>query len=294
MTDLSVTRTTSLTCIPAFLKIKCLEKKKRLLQIIILVSFFKDKILYENYMFYIHVYIFLSQAKEMARKITICCVAVLLMLTAVAAVPRRVNSIADVPTNVLSLLHWFAQNVNIYSNGIQLMFDPSQGSYGSHYYGNYEVLLETLPQGYQYFTIGNINQDSYPYVHNERNRARIIVRVRRQNNQQADRIYITQHTGNYPESNYDPRQTYEVTANVLRELAQHPSNEIQQRAAGYPFQLQGNAPRSVRPAYSFPNQSYYTSAPRSFSEDSIWPYLCLGFLVLILVVFLIIAGNAKV
>uniref|UniRef100_A0A3P9L4A3 Uncharacterized protein n=1 Tax=Oryzias latipes TaxID=8090 RepID=A0A3P9L4A3_ORYLA len=198
-----------------------------------------------------------------------------------------------VPTNVLTLLYWFAQNVNIYSNGIQLTFDPSQGSYGSHYYGNHEGLLESLPWGYQYFSIGNMKQGSYPqYVCNEGNRARIIVRVRRENNLQANRIYITRHTGNYLDSMYDPQQTYEVTANVLQELAQRPLYEIQ-RAAGY--QYHGNAPRYTLQASSVSNQSYYTSAPSSFSEDSIWPYLCLGFLVLILMVlFIIIAGNAKV
>uniref|UniRef100_A0A3B3DKZ7 Uncharacterized protein n=1 Tax=Oryzias melastigma TaxID=30732 RepID=A0A3B3DKZ7_ORYME len=163
-------------------------------------------------------------------KITSCCVALFLMLAAVAAVPRRFNSIKDLPTDTRTLLYWFAQNVKIYSNEIWLNFDPSTGSFGSHYYRNYEGLLETLPRGYGYYTIGINNDGSFPdYVLNadEENRTRIIIRVRRDNNRQADRVYITRHTGNHHDSGYDSSQTYEVTVNVLQELARLSLNEIQ-------------------------------------------------------------------
>ncbi|XP_051797019.1 uncharacterized protein LOC127530240 [Acanthochromis polyacanthus] len=179
--------------------------------------------------------------------IVICCAALTLVLTSVSAVPR-LNSIDDlkkvdfgqsVPTRGLVLLHWFANIVDIDNNNIiRLPFDPDSGDYGSHHYGNYERILDPLPRGnarYRYFTVGNIFQGrglAVPYhvVHyqsgnEERNRNRIIIRVREQNvGSTIDQVYITQHyeTSDHMGTQYDPEETYQVTVNLLRRIREFP------------------------------------------------------------------------
>uniref|UniRef100_A0A8D3AQD9 Uncharacterized protein n=1 Tax=Scophthalmus maximus TaxID=52904 RepID=A0A8D3AQD9_SCOMX len=174
---------------------------------------------------------------------TSCCVALFLALTSVSAV-QRLNSINDlkkinfgqsVPKHSLLLLHWFANIVDIDNNNvIRLTFDPNNGDHGSHHYGNFERVLDPLPQGYQYFTVGNINlhasEDLPDYVVNPRpeyvgrNRDRIVFRVRQQNRgQQAlqtDQVYITQHYGTSENqgTRYDPEHTYRVTINLLIQI----------------------------------------------------------------------------
>uniref|UniRef100_A0A3Q4GDF3 Uncharacterized protein n=1 Tax=Neolamprologus brichardi TaxID=32507 RepID=A0A3Q4GDF3_NEOBR len=134
------------------------------------------------------------------------------------------------------LLHWFANAVDINMNGdIRLTFGPNSGDYGSHYYCNDEQLLESLPWGYQYYSLGNVHRHgslqlphyvTHPQSEHEYgNRARIIIRVWAQNvgwqtSQIIDRVYITQHyeTSEHQGTEYDPLHTYQVTANLLREL----------------------------------------------------------------------------
>ncbi|XP_062293924.1 uncharacterized protein LOC133998906 [Scomber scombrus] len=171
------------------------------------------------------------------------CVALILALTSVSAVQKlksinglkKINFGQFVPKHSLVLLHWFANTVDIDNNNvIWLTFDPN-GDYGSHHYGNYEGLLDSLPQGgYSYYTVGNINQDtSVPlpwYVHDPPveeyvgiNLDRIIFRVREQNTgrqawQRVDQVYITQHYGNSYATRYDPAHTYQITTNLLREI----------------------------------------------------------------------------
>ncbi|MEQ2305756.1 hypothetical protein AMECASPLE_001288 [Ameca splendens] len=175
-------------------------------------------------------------------------VALLLLLTSASTV-EVLNTINDlknlnfgtaVPTHSLLLLHWFANEVDIDNNNvIRLTFQPNQGDYGSHHYGNYERVLAPLPPGniYRYFTVGNLNQETSSdlpsYVvhprngYEGRNRDRIIFRVREQNvGRQAghviDRVYITQHfeTSEYQGTRYDPDHTYQVTTNLLRQIRQ--------------------------------------------------------------------------
>uniref|UniRef100_A0A668TD54 Immunoglobulin V-set domain-containing protein n=1 Tax=Oreochromis aureus TaxID=47969 RepID=A0A668TD54_OREAU len=163
-----------------------------------------------------------------------CCVALLLTFSSVSAV-RKLNSIADlrsvgfgqsVPEYSLRLLHWFATTVHFDNNNIILLtFDPNRGDYGSHRYRNDEELLDPLPRGYRYYTVGNIYQDASlelpDYVIEESNRARIIIRVRQQNAVQTiDQVYITQHYETYEDrgTDYDPQHTYRVTTCLLRVL----------------------------------------------------------------------------
>ncbi|KAL3053867.1 hypothetical protein OYC64_006240 [Pagothenia borchgrevinki] len=175
--------------------------------------------------------------------VTWCFVALLLALTSVSAVQRELNSISDlkkinfgqsVPKHSLLLLHWFANTVTIDEDDvIELTFDPDSGDYGSHHYGNFEGLLDTLPRGnqYRYYTIGSLSQDqsmqlpSYVFrpsrQYEGENRDRIIVCVREQNTGQQvfrriDQVYITQHIPNHAE--YDPAHTYSITTNLLRQI----------------------------------------------------------------------------
>uniref|UniRef100_UPI0009B32FDA uncharacterized protein LOC109954171 n=1 Tax=Monopterus albus TaxID=43700 RepID=UPI0009B32FDA len=113
----------------------------------------------------------------------------------------------------------------------------------SHHYGNFEGLLEPLPPGRWYFTVGNLNQGNSvelpAYVVRPRreyagtNRDRIIFSVRQQNTQwqwqRIDRVYITQHydTVEHQGTAYDPRYTYQVTTNLLRQIREFSVGENQ-------------------------------------------------------------------
>ncbi|XP_037111850.1 uncharacterized protein LOC119125433 [Syngnathus acus] len=172
-----------------------------------------------------------------------CAAALLLCIpAAVRCAIRRLNSIDDlkkvnfgqaVPKHSLLLLHWFANTVDMDNNDvIRLTFDPNLGTYGSHHYGNYERLLNPLPRGdfrYRYYTVGNVNRgqsDLPDYVleppdaeYRERgNRGRIVFRVRDQDGQTVDQVYLTQHYGNSHETRYDPAYTYQITGNLLRQI----------------------------------------------------------------------------
>ncbi|XP_049416350.1 uncharacterized protein LOC125878909 [Epinephelus fuscoguttatus] len=191
---------------------------------------------------------------KMSGRVTSCCVALFFALTSVTAV-RRLDSINDlkkidfgqsVPKHSLMLLHWFANTVDIDNNNvIQLTFDPNRGDYGAHHYGNYERILDPLPLGNRYYTIGNLNQGTSmslpPYVVHSpteymgTNRDRIIIRVREQNaGQQAlpriDRVYITQHydTSERQGTRYDPAHTYQITTNLLRQIRELSVGQNQQ------------------------------------------------------------------
>ncbi|XP_030592120.1 uncharacterized protein LOC115784876 isoform X2 [Archocentrus centrarchus] len=176
---------------------------------------------------------------KMSGRIRSCCVALLLTLTSVSAVRRTLNSINDlksidfgqaVPMHSILLLHWFANEIDIDTNGvIPLTFDPDSGDYGSHLYYNNERVLDPLPRGYQYYTLGNIYQgtsvDLPDFIlqsdEEESNRARIIFRVREQNaGWIIDQVYITQHyeTSEYRGTEYDPEHTYKVTTCLLRAI----------------------------------------------------------------------------
>ncbi|XP_056434881.1 uncharacterized protein LOC130372750 [Gadus chalcogrammus] len=141
----------------------------------------------------------------------------------------------SVPKHSLVLLHWFASTIGFDNNdAIVLTFEPNHGDYGTHHYGNYERVLDQLPFGQRYYTLGNIN----PMINNngnslpsyftgqinhllggeELNRARIIFALSYRNT--IGQVFITQH---YPVNQnqgtvYDPVHTYRITINLLREL----------------------------------------------------------------------------
>uniref|UniRef100_A0AAZ1XBV7 Uncharacterized protein n=1 Tax=Oreochromis aureus TaxID=47969 RepID=A0AAZ1XBV7_OREAU len=218
-----------------------------------------------------------------------CCVALLLTFSSVSAVRRKLNSITDlrsvgfgqfVPVQSLRLLHWFANEIDI-NGDISLTFDPNSFDYGSHHYRNDEQLLEPLPRGYQYYSLGNIHQQGslrlphhitvFQSEYEDGNRARIIIRVWEPNHgwrtsQIIDRVYITQHyeTSEHRGTEYDPLHTYRVTTNLLRALRR--------------FSLDPN--NLVMPL----RDNFESSADDSqLSEESnTWGYVaCLGLLLLI-------------
>uniref|UniRef100_A0A665VC40 Uncharacterized protein n=1 Tax=Echeneis naucrates TaxID=173247 RepID=A0A665VC40_ECHNA len=180
----------------------------------------------------------------MSGRVTSACLALLFTLTSVSAV-QKLNSINDlkkldfgqsVPKHSLLLLHWFANVVDIDNNNvIYLTFDPRNGDYGSHHYGNYEQLLDPVPQrNIRYYTVGNLNENSNislpDYVlhsrrgYDGRNRDRIIFRVIEQTagQQRVDRVYLTQHYETHENRGtmYDRDHTYQITAHLLNEIIQ--------------------------------------------------------------------------
>ncbi|XP_030263522.1 uncharacterized protein LOC115575517 [Sparus aurata] len=173
---------------------------------------------------------------KMSGRVTRCCLALFLVLTSVSAAHKKLKSIRDlkkidfgtsVPKHSLILLHWFANAVNIDNNNfIRLTFNPNS-DYGSHHYGNYERLLDPLPRGYWYYTVGNLYQDTSiqfpvyvidpPMEYERENMDRIIIRVQ---GQRTDQVYIAQHydTSEYQGTPYDPDHTYQITVNLLRQI----------------------------------------------------------------------------
>ncbi|CAL8329610.1 unnamed protein product [Boreogadus saida] len=141
----------------------------------------------------------------------------------------------SVPKHSLVLLHWFANVIEIDNNdAIVLTFEPNHGDYGTHHYGNYERVLDQLPFGQRYYTLGNINpniningnplpsyftgQINHLLGGEELNRARIIFALSDQNT--IGRVYTTQHyQANQNQGTVsDPGHTYRITINLLREL----------------------------------------------------------------------------
>uniref|UniRef100_A0A8C5BCN7 Uncharacterized protein n=1 Tax=Gadus morhua TaxID=8049 RepID=A0A8C5BCN7_GADMO len=183
---------------------------------------------------------------------------------------RILNSINDlkkipfgqsVPKHSLVLLHWFANTIGFDNNDLmELTFEPRHGDYGTHHYGNYEGVLDRLPPGQQYYTLGNINPMiningiSLPsYVtgdlnhllgSEELNRARIIFSLLDQDT--IDQVFITQH---YHASQglgtvYDPVHTYQISINLLRELREffldQPSEKTTTKREHPPFPFPAN------------------------------------------------------
>ncbi|XP_059894917.1 uncharacterized protein LOC132447911 [Gadus macrocephalus] len=141
----------------------------------------------------------------------------------------------SVPKQSLPLLHFFASTIEFDNNDlIELTFEPSNGDYGTHHYGNYEGVLDRLPPGQQYYTLGNINPminnngislPSYVAGHvnhllggEELNRARIIFSLLDQDT--IGQVFITQHyeANQGLGTGYDPVHTYRISINLLREL----------------------------------------------------------------------------
>ncbi|CAL8338329.1 unnamed protein product [Arctogadus glacialis] len=116
----------------------------------------------------------------------------------------------SVPKHSLVLLHWFANAIEFSNNNrLEFNFDPNNGDYGTHQYGNFQEFLDPLPFGHRYFTLGNIHF----MINNERPAS-----YSSQNT--IGQVYITQHYQNNQNQGtvYDPVHTYRISINLLREL----------------------------------------------------------------------------
>lgn len=174
--------------------------------------------------------------RKTGRILSSCAALLLLLHLTCAAAVQVLDSIDDlqrvdfgraVPLHSLLLLHWFANMVAMDNNGVMaLTFDPN-ADYGFHHYCNYERLLEPLPHGCRYYTVGNLRQGSASqlpdYVLDPQmgveaeNRDRIIIRV---SGQRIDQVFITQHYDTVQQAGapYDPARTYRVSSDLLRQI----------------------------------------------------------------------------
>ncbi|KAK7940278.1 hypothetical protein WMY93_003604 [Mugilogobius chulae] len=139
--------------------------------------------------------------------VIILCVLAALTLSCESAY-QQLNSINDlrtidfgrsVPRHSVLLLHWFANAINDRYNEMTLSFNPN-GGFGSHHYKNSEHLLDPQPQGYRYYTVGNLNQEFPTYVRNPSirgydggNRDRIVFSAQRlqSGDYRVDRVFLT-------------------------------------------------------------------------------------------------------
>ncbi|XP_015258476.1 PREDICTED: uncharacterized protein LOC107103326 isoform X3 [Cyprinodon variegatus] len=219
----------------------------------------------------------------MPRKMPSFCAALLLtLLTSAYAVRETLNSINDVkksvpqPTNILELLHWFANTVNIDNRGtIQVTFDPDF-DFGSHHYGNFDNMLERPSRGYKYYTFGNVHKDLLgglpSYVTNAMfgtigwNRGRIIFSATGGNGVwNIDQVYITQHHGISAQNgtSYNPAYTFEITTDLLRQFRGRSISEIQQSITLSPRNNFRNA-STILKDQSFTNSLQSRTTDRTF------------------------------
>ncbi|XP_071018488.1 uncharacterized protein [Oncorhynchus clarkii lewisi] len=179
------------------------------------------------------------------------CFILSMSLASVSTIKQTLISIHDLtgiefghtfPRHGLMLLHWLANNIHTDNNGnMRLNFNPTRGDYGFNFYGNADRPrpLPFLPsESGSYYSLGNIEgnynyngatalpdyvtQSFYNSWIPERNRDRVIIRVREEGSNQliVDEVYITQH---YPpnenrESVYDPDNTYPVSFSLLTQI----------------------------------------------------------------------------
>ncbi|MEQ2305757.1 hypothetical protein AMECASPLE_001289 [Ameca splendens] len=242
------------------------------------------------------------QGLKMSRKIFFC-VAVCLILSSVHAARKTLNSITDLincplseNTNILELLYWFAHQVDI-DDYVWLTFNPNS-DYGSHHYGNYEKILDPLPRGQQYYTIGNLYEDdseSLPsYVRNPQrrnidlNRARIIIRVNvgPQRRQIIDQVFITQH---FDEGTvYDPNHTYRITTSLLQGIRRREIYELQQLVSS---SQGGNASTRLHgSSVSFTQQPQHNPSTNN-NDYEFWKNVCIAILICICIFVLPFLGN---
>uniref|UniRef100_A0A3B4AYY6 Uncharacterized protein n=2 Tax=Periophthalmus magnuspinnatus TaxID=409849 RepID=A0A3B4AYY6_9GOBI len=147
---------------------------------------------------------------------------------------KKIDFGRSVPKHSLLLLHWFANVIDIDNNDVLLLtFDPNEEDFGSHHYGNYEVMLDPLPRGYRYYTVGNLHEDTsdelpayvlQPPVREceGTNMDRIIFRVQERSSRppRIDRVYLTQHyrQDEYQGTRYNPELTYHISPSLLHEM----------------------------------------------------------------------------
>ncbi|KAJ0050789.1 hypothetical protein NL108_006154 [Boleophthalmus pectinirostris] len=124
------------------------------------------------------------------------------------------------PKHGFGLLQALAYSVNIDNDdnvNPDETYYPEQ-HFGSHPYNNEENLLDPVPEGCTYCTMGNhTSNDTDPIM----NRARIILCVN-ETSCQIHQVYFTQHykwdESRPQNTEYDPNHTYKISPQLLKEL----------------------------------------------------------------------------
>lgn len=180
---------------------------------------------------------------RMMQKFGVIIVCLLVLTLSCESAHQRLKSLNDlkdidfgqsVPKHSLLLLHWLANVIHVDNNNVlHLTFDPNMEEFGSHHYGNYEDLLDPLPRGYRYFTVGNLyeatSHDLPDYVlhpplreYEGNNMDRIIFRVQETNSglNRIDQVYLTQHYRQHEHqgTRYNPDHTYRISPNLLQQM----------------------------------------------------------------------------
>uniref|UniRef100_A0A8C6U485 Uncharacterized protein n=1 Tax=Neogobius melanostomus TaxID=47308 RepID=A0A8C6U485_9GOBI len=175
---------------------------------------------------------------QKSRVIISCLLALVLSCDSTHQKLKSLNDLKDidfersVPKHGLLLLHWFANVINIDNNNVlRLTFDPNTEDFGSHHYGNYENMLDPLPRGYRYFTVGNLYEETsnelpeyvlHPPVreYEGNNMDRILFRVTNSGVHIIDQVYLTQHYRQHEQqgTRYNPDHTYRISNSLLQQI----------------------------------------------------------------------------
>ncbi|XP_049328628.1 uncharacterized protein LOC125787864 [Astyanax mexicanus] len=179
----------------------------------------------------------------------LCCFTLCLVLSSVTSI-NNLTKIQDLqntqfgrqyPRHGLLLLHWFANNIEIDNNNVNLLHqNPNRGDFGFHRYRNYEIdqnsgrsTFPQCPSLSTYYSVGNINnvevRSMFPsYVTRDyhtspnnplRNIDRLVIRVQNNNPRRVEEVYITQHYRDRNRgSGYDPENTYRVSTSLLQQI----------------------------------------------------------------------------
>ncbi|KAM9450013.1 uncharacterized protein Hap1MRO34_022497 [Clarias gariepinus] len=142
----------------------------------------------------------------------------------------------EYPRHGLFLLHWLANHISISQSEeiLHLDFDPARGDYGFSYYENANSTLAYLDDSgdREYYSLGSLSLETVrtklpPYVTQDyynafedtkRDLDRIILRVQKNNPNQADKVYITQAVAINQNVDYDPDETYEVSPKLWKQI----------------------------------------------------------------------------
>ncbi|XP_062864342.1 uncharacterized protein LOC134326070 [Trichomycterus rosablanca] len=189
---------------------------------------------------------------RIVRKAFLCSITVCLVFTSITAI-KTIKVIKDLnnattltkefPRHGFMLLHWFANNVDVNSNGdIQLQFDPALGSYGFHCHKNKIFGQNTQTEAFsesQYYSLGDLSRRSarmFPFYvtqdfHNsegfpKKNTDRVLIHVQNRSPTKVEKVYLTEHVDNQgQEIAYDLDSTYEISAKLLTQI-QSLNNDI--------------------------------------------------------------------
>ncbi|TSN95696.1 hypothetical protein Baya_9810 [Bagarius yarrelli] len=152
------------------------------------------------------------------------------------------TSMKEFPRHGLMLLQWFANTVDIDSSGeMQLNFDPGQGSYGLHCYGNTDIGMPFDSSDSLYHSLGDLDRGSarmlpfyvtHDFHHSvespEKNIDRVLLQVQKSNPRKVEKVFMTEF---HEEHNLD--KTYEISVQLLRQI----------RALGTNMACNANDPR---------------------------------------------------